>query len=457
MKFARNTNPPRGFWLVLACSLSVALFAMSAIGCSSGTTDQPNTSSADPVEKVEPQDSSTADSRTDEITYHHNRRIANSLIIGLDADMSSGSAQAGLAIERGVVLAIDEINASGGLLDRPVELIVRDHRGNPDRGVDNIDEFSAMSDVLAIVGGLHTPVAIRELPSIHDHKMIYLGPWAAGTPVVQNGFSPNYIFRVSVRDEYAGGFLVDRALERGLSKMGLLLERTAWGRSNEKAMQNALIDRGKGKAHVEWFNLGEKDMTPQLGRLNESDVDCVLMVCNPLEGKLILESMASVEATSRVPLISHWGITGGDFFEMTKNLLDEVDFSFIQTCSFLRPETTNGLDRLHAAYAKKFEGCDSPSDVFSPVGTAHAYEIVMMLAAAVKSADTTERPAIRDALENLGKYEGVIRNYEPPFTPKRHDALELRDLTLAKFGKNGAIEPIISTTDGSGDDEARNE
>ena len=163
-------------------------------------------------------------------TFIQKRAVENSLIIGLDADMTSGSAQSGLAIRRGVVLALDEINAAGGLLGRPVELIVRDHRGNPDRGVDNIVEFAEMSDVLAVVGGLHTPVALRELKTIHDQQMIYLGPWAAGTPIVQNEYSPNFVFRVSVRDEYAGGFLVDRALERGLSKIGLLLERTGWGR-----------------------------------------------------------------------------------------------------------------------------------------------------------------------------------------------------------------------------------
>ena len=99
------------------------------------------------------------------------------LIIGLDADMSSGSAKSGEAIRRGVQLAIDQINKQGGLLERPLKLVVRDHRGNPDRGVDNIREFSEMPNLLAVVGGIHTPVALEELPLIHENKIVYLSPW----------------------------------------------------------------------------------------------------------------------------------------------------------------------------------------------------------------------------------------------------------------------------------------
>ena len=88
----------------------------------------------------------------------------------------------------------------------------------------------------AVIGGLHTPVALDELALVHQHRLIYLGPWAAGTGIVDNGYTPNYVFRVSVRDQLAGGFLVGRALAAGYRHPGLLLERTAWGRSNEKAI-----------------------------------------------------------------------------------------------------------------------------------------------------------------------------------------------------------------------------
>ena len=441
-------------WLAVLCLMPMVLFAF---GCNGSDPGEDRVVAKTFVKKDNSDDSPLAVVQHDRDLFRESRQLPDSLIIGLDADMSSAAAQSGLAIQRGIELAIDEINSSGGLLGRQVELVARDHRGNPDRGVDNIVEFAAMPDVLAVVGGLHTPVALRELQMIHDHKMIYLGPWAAGTPIVDNAFSPNYVFRVSVRDEYAGGFLADCALERGLGKLGLLLERTGWGRSNETAIQNALLERGKEKAQVEWFNLGETDLSPQFDRLEESAVDCVLLVCNPLEGKVALEAMAAREISKRVPIISHWGITGTNFFEITKDALPEINFSFLQTCSFIRPENADGINRLYKAYAARFRDCDSPRDVFSPVGTAHAYEIVMMLATAVKSAKTHERDAIRNAMEKLGEYQGTIRKYDPPFTSDDHDALGVEDLILARFGENGVIEPLETSSAESREGEASDE
>ena len=74
-----------------------------------------------------------------------------------------------IEIRRGAHIAIEEINRNGGVLGRKLQLEVRDHRGNPARGVDNILEFSAMQNVIAVLGGLHTPVAMQELKTIHQH------------------------------------------------------------------------------------------------------------------------------------------------------------------------------------------------------------------------------------------------------------------------------------------------
>ena len=363
-------------------------------------------------------------------------------IIGLDADMSSGSAISGEAIRRGIELALENINANGGLLGRSVKLEVRDHRGNPDRGVHNLMEFSRMKNLLAVVGGVHTPVALKQLPLIHEKEIIYLGPWAAGTNVVSNGYNPNFVFRVSVRDEYAGGFLVDCACERQLEKMGLLLERTGWGRSNEKAILNALSRKGLDAVGVEWFNWGEKKMETQLTNLIENGADVILLVSNPLEGAEVVQTMAAIPKSRRVSIISHWGISAGNFFEVAGNSLDDVDVSFIQSFSFLSSNLSPKARTLASRYTQKFEDAETARDIFAPVGTAHAYEVVMMLFQAVCNAGTGDSVQVRGALENLKYYSGVIRVYDPPFHPSHHDALTINDFILARFAPDGAIVPV---------------
>jgi len=99
------------------------------------------------------------------------------IYLGLDADLSAVAKEGGIAIKRGALIAIEEINANGGVLGRPLSLIVKDHRGNPARGIANIKAFSQQEGLVAVLGGVHTPVAMKELPVIHENQMIYLDPW----------------------------------------------------------------------------------------------------------------------------------------------------------------------------------------------------------------------------------------------------------------------------------------
>ncbi len=367
---------------------------------------------------------------------------ADPILIGLDADMSKGAAQSGEAIRRGLVLAIEEINARGGVLERPLSLVVRDHRGTPARGRDNIEDFAAMDGLVAVVGGIHTPVALAELEAIHRHGLPYLGPWAAGTPVVSNGYEPNFVFRVSVRDEHAGGYLVEAARNRGFKRLGLLLWRTGWGRSNEAAMHEALARQGLHPAAVAWFNTGEQNMSAQIDKLRAAGAEVIMLVANPVEGLIAIREIARRPEAERLPIISHWGITGGDFFAKAGDALSRVDLSFLQTFSFFDPPFPDRAARLYEAYCARFGGCRSPADVISPVGTAHAYDLVQLLSQAVERAGTTDRAAIRKSLERLGRYEGLMRDYDPAFTSDRHDALDASDFRLCRFDENGAIVPI---------------
>ncbi len=363
------------------------------------------------------------------------------LIIGIDADMSGGSAQSGEAIHRGAVLAVNEINAAGGILGRPVTLEVRDHRGNPARGVMNMEAFAAMPDLLAVIGGLHTPVALEELALVHQHEIIFLIPWAAGTPIVDNGYDPNFVFRVSVRDEYAGAFLMEKTLAAGYRRPGLLLEQTGWGRSNEKAMVQALEQRGMRVAGVQWFHWGVRDMSYQLESLLAADADVVLLVANAPEGLVALRSMANLTPARRLPLVSHWGITGGDFPLKAGESLNAVDLFFLQTFSFLAPSRPQAAEHLLTLYRQTFGDTRPPEQLPAPPGTAHAYDLIHLLARATDQAGTPDRAAVQRALQRLEEHAGVMRHYAPPFTPERHDALIAADFMIACFGMEGAIVP----------------
>lgn len=364
------------------------------------------------------------------------------IIVGLDADLSAGSARSGIAIRRGAEIAIAELNARGGVLGRPLQLMALDHRGNPTRGADNILQFAETENLVAVMGGLHTPVVLHELKLIHQHKLIYLVPWAAGTSVIQNGYNPNFVFRVSVRDEYAGAYLVKQALKRGYKRVALLLEKTGWGRSNERAIKVALERAGLAPAGVSWFHWGTVDMQPALSTLDPHKPDVILLVANAPEGRAVIEAMVKSPSAKRLPILSHWGITGGRFFSEIKDTLPEVDLSFLQTFSFLAPPHPERAKPVLNAYLARYDDANTARDIFAPVGTAHAYDLIHLLAVAIENARSTEAATVRNALENLPLHKGLVRDYAPAFTTTMHDALTEDDFTLSRFDRDGVIVPI---------------
>ena len=358
--------------------------------------------------------------------------------IGLSAAVSGGSAASGEAIKRGLLIAIDEINGKGGVLGgRKLELVVRDDEGNPSKGVTIARELVEREKVAAVFGGLHTTVALAQVPVWHELTTPYMGAWAAGTNITRNGRTPNYVFRVSASDDYVDRFLVRYATERlRKGKPGLLLENTAWGQSNEAGLSKWLGEKGVKAVGVEKFNWNDPDMSPQLLRLKGAGADLVMLVANAPEGAQVVKSRAKVGW--EVPILSHWGISGGRFAELTGELSDGV--VFIQTYSFFGRQNERGQHVLRQL-REKF-GVKGPEEVTAPVGTANAYDGLHLVALAIEQAKSADGPKVRDALESLrAEYAGLVKTYRRPFTPEQHDALTDQDYLMVVW-KGGKIVPV---------------
>lgn len=364
------------------------------------------------------------------------------LYIGLDADLSALAAEGGLAIKHGALIAIEEINAAGGLLGRPVELIIRDHRGNPARGLKNIDYFAQQEDFLAVLGGVHTPVALAELPAIHEHKLIYLGPWAAGTPIIDNGYEPNYVFRVSVRDAEAAKVMMAHARKTGIKSVALMLERTGWGRSNEKSLLAAARENGISVQYIGWFNWHQNNFDDDFNKVRIAKAQALMLVANAPEGAAIAKSMLSNNLD--LPIISHWGIAGGNFVQrLGTDKLAQLNVAVLQTFNFAHQSHTEAK-QLASQYFSRFATPleRSSKHVKGVVGMAHAYDLVHLLAKATTQANSTNRADIRVELENITTHHGAVKTYHAPFTPSKHDALLSDDYFMTQYDKTGNLVPI---------------
>ncbi len=356
---------------------------------------------------------------------------AEPIKIGHIAALSGASAQSGEAITRGLALAIDEINAAGGLLGgRMLELVQRDDESNPPKGL--IAARELLSDnAVAIFGGIDTPVSLAMVPVLNKEKRIYMGVWAAGTGITHNGANPNYAFRVSAVDALVDVKLLKFAHEKfGAKKAGLMLINNPWGQSNEKGLVAASKENPSIEiAGIEKFENNDVDMVPQLTRLKEAGADCIILVVNAPPAAQMMKSRERMGWN--VPVVSHWGISGGRFPELAGPTAGDADF--VQTYSFFGKQGPVG-ERVLAALKKKYPQIKGPEDVFAPVGTANAYDAMHLIGLAIAQAGSTDADAMRTALEDLKTpYAGLIKTYTRPFTPDNHDALGPDDYIMVHY------------------------
>jgi branched-chain amino acid transport system substrate-binding protein len=352
--------------------------------------------------------------------------------IGLVTALSGQSARAGEAITRGLTIAIDELNASGGVLGRKFELVRRDDEGAPPKGVVAARELIFKEKVAVLFGGLDTPVSLAIVPIVNEAKVPFMGPWAAGTPITKNGANPNFVFRVSAVDEIVDKAMVQYAQKTFNAKnCGMILVNNSWGESNEKGLMAALTARGMKPAGIEKFEANDVDVVPQLTRLKAAGADCLYMVGNVGPSAQVVKSLDRMGW--KVPIVSHWGPAGGRFTELAGPSAKDVHF--IQTYSFFGKQSATG-DKVMKALMAKYSDVKGPGDITPAVGVANAYDAMMLVAEAIRKAGKVDGPAIREGFYQIGAFNGLIKNYNKPFTPDNHDAVTENDYVWTQFIDN---------------------
>ncbi len=363
--------------------------------------------------------------------------LANEPIkIGLVTALSGQSALAGEAITRGMQVAIDEINAKGGLLGgRKLELVRRDDEANPAKGVVAARELIFREKVAVVFGGLDTPVSMAIVPLMNQEKVPFMGPWAAGTGITKNGANPNFAFRVSAVDEIVDvGMLAYAQKTFKTQKPGLILVNNPWGESNEKGLKAAMAAKNVTPAGVEKFEGNDVDMVPQLTRLKAAGADTLFMVGNVGPSAQVVKSLERMGW--KVPVVSHWGPAGGRFTELAGAMAKDVHF--VQTYSFFGKQTPVG-ERVIKALMAKYPNVKGPGDISPAVGVANAYDAMHLTALAIQAAGSTNGDAIRQGYYKIEKHEGLIKTYVKPFSADVHDAVQSTDYVWAQFIDNRIV------------------
>ena len=356
--------------------------------------------------------------------------------IGLVAALSGDSALSGESITRGMTIAIDEINAKGGVLGgKKLVLVKRDDESNPAKGQLAARELIEKEKAAVVFGGIDTPVSISLINVMTELKTPYMGVWAAGTGITNNNKTPNYMFRVSAVDERVDyGMLKYAQTAFKSQRPGSMLVNNPWGESNMKGLDKAATALKITMAGQEKYNAGDTDTTPQLTRLKNAGADSIILVGNAGVAAQVMKSLERMNWN--VPVVSHWGISGGRFDELAGSRYKDV--VFVQTYSFFGKQSAIG-DKVIAELKKRYPEIKGPADIVAPVGTANAYDAMMLTALAINKAGSTDGDKIREAFYEIPEYKGLIKNYKKPFSVGDHDALEDSDYIWVRFDGKNAI------------------
>ena len=360
--------------------------------------------------------------------------FAQTIKIGVTGPFTGGSSSMGVSMRDGVRLATKEINSTGGILGRQIELVERDDQADNARGITIAQELVNKEKIVADVGFINTGVALAAQRIYQEAKIPVFNNVATGT-VITRQFDKepvNYVFRNAARDEIQAPMIVQEAVEkRGFKKVAILHDSTNYGELGKTDLTKALAAKGITPVAVEKFNIKDTDMTSQLLKAKEAGAEVILTCAIGPELAQIANGMAKLGW--KKPMIGSWTLSMANFIDTAGKNGEGARMP--QT--FIQEANTQKRKAFIDAYLKEFKPKNNRID--SPVSAAQGYDSVYLLASAIRQAGTTDGEKIREALENLGeKVPGIVTVYDKPFSKTDHEAITDNIPVMGEV-KNGKV------------------
>ena len=243
---------------------------------------------------------------------------AEPIRIGVSGPFTGGSSPMGISMRDGIRVAAAEINASGGLLGRPVQLVERDDQARNELGVQIARELVVKEKIVAGVGIVNTGVALASQRVYQEARIPMITAVATGSIVTRQFLPPqhpeNFIFRVSASDTIQAAMIVEEAVEhRRFRKVAILADSTNYGQLGREDLERALEKKGIRPVSVGKFNIRDVDMTRLLVAAREAGAEALLTYGIGPELAQIANGAAKLDWP--VPIIGSWPLSMSNFID----------------------------------------------------------------------------------------------------------------------------------------------
>lgn len=297
-------------------------------------------------------------------------------------------------------LVEEEINAAGGVLGRPIEIVIEDALGTDVGAVNAYRKLAADSDIVAIIGS----------DSSNDNIAISGSVLEAKIPTIAQGSSPKltavcddenpYMFQIRTSDSTLCEALIKYAVEeKGLKTFAVIHDTESASSDQARLFTEALAKYEIEPTVVVPFTTGTKDFSSHLVQIQNTQPDAVIAAMFHTEAAIVVQQMRAMGMEMPIFGSNAFGdpITIGLAGEYMNNVFSVTGWV---------PNTPN---EKGAAFSKKYT--DTYGDECA-MSAAKIYDMVYVICEAIERAGSTDREAVRDAMTTIDGYEGAITVYD---------------------------------------------
>lgn len=317
---------------------------------------------------------------------------ADTIVIGEVAALTGGTATFGQSSHAGTQMAVDEINAAGGLLGKKVSLVTEDDQSRQGEANTVAKKLISREKVVALLGEVASGRSLEMAPNAQKAGIPMISPASTNPKVTETG---DFIFRVCFIDPFQGTVMAKFALARGWKKVAIMTDvKQDYSVGLTQYFKEYFTKHGGTIVSEQSYSSGDKDFKAQLTSLKSGAPDAILASGYYNETGLI--AVQSRDLGINVPLLGGDGWDSPSLVEVAGKAIEGSFFS-----NHFSPE-----DQAPAIqdFVKKYkEKHGKAPDAMAALG----YDSMMILAEAIKKAGTTEGKALRDAIAATKDHPGI--------------------------------------------------
>jgi branched-chain amino acid transport system substrate-binding protein len=342
---------------------------------------------------------------------------ADPIKIGAIYPLTGSVAYNGQSKQHGAKIAEEEINARGGIMGRPIQLIVEDGQCKPADSVNAAEKLIVKDKVPVIAGAFCSGATAAVIPVIERYKIPFVSGVSSNPALTAE--RKDFFFRACPHEGmYAPSMstlMVDKMKAKNLAFIAVNED---WGRGTTKTFTEAVEKAGGKVVTVEYYEHGETNFTPLLTKIKGMVQDGVFVVAETQDGAMLMRQYKELGVKSQVFGV---GSLATDTFAKLAGPASEGIY-------VMAPYVPSVPGKRNEDFIKKYRArAKEDPDKYSLAG----YDVVYIIAQAIERAKSTEPAKIREALEKTS-YEGVVSKYNFDNLHQSHTDLFLVQMKKGK-------------------------